>query len=58
MNCFCMMKKANRSGAMMMRVAAQTLDHCILASFDLAKMANPTVSVLFVGDLVTISGQR
>jgi hypothetical protein len=58
MNFFWKMKKARTSGMMMMKVAAQTLAHCMTASFDLAKRANPTVSVLFSGEFVTMSGQR
>ena len=57
-NCFCMIKKARSRGVMMIKVAAQTFDHCISASFDFAKIARPTVSVRFVGDFVTMRGQR
>ena len=37
---------------------AHTLAHCMLASFDFAKIASPTVSVRLVGELVTIKGHR
>ena len=46
------------SGRIMIKVAAQTLAHCMLASLDLAKMASPTVNVRLEGELVTIRGHR
>ena len=41
----------------MIKAAAHTLAHCMLASFDFAKIASPTVSVRLVGELVTIKGK-
>jgi len=42
----------------MIKVAAQTLAHCMLASLDFAKIARPTVRVRLDGELVTIRGHR
>jgi hypothetical protein len=52
------MKNITISGNIIIKVAALTFAHCIVASFDFANNANPTVKVLFCVEFVTINGHK
>jgi hypothetical protein len=58
MNFFWNMKKAITRGMLMMKVAAQTLAHCMTASLDLAKECQTDCQGTVLGGIGHNQGQR